>query len=181
MITTCWSHDTHMISSSTTGSQLPQEHTTAISLEKNITLMMKTVKVREAQFFRTSISYPQIQEVQSHHPIGFVSFLTPTLQLIYTTIIEPRDEGTWVRIISLPTLVCVRLRYVCIVVSEVKYSRSLSLCVIFSGQLYERYIIQALNLLKQIIKCEDYNLTNLQLSECTLLRNITHFVERPQT
>jgi hypothetical protein len=90
-------------------SQLSQEHATANSLEKNLTLMMKT-----------------LQEVHSHHPIGFVSFLSPTLQLVYTTIIEPRDEG----------------------------------------QLYERFIIQAMNLLKQIIKCEDYDLpTNLQLSK----------------
>jgi hypothetical protein len=90
-------------------SQLPSEHTTAYSLEQNITLMMKT-----------------LLDVQAHHPIGFVSFLTPSLQLVYTSLIEPAHEG----------------------------------------QLYERFVIQSLNLLRQIVQCEDYSLpTNLRLSE----------------
>ena len=81
--------------SSGLGSQLSEEHVTATSLEKNVTLMMKTVKKFNflKKFLTLKFFDPQLHEVQSHHPIGFVSFLTPTLQLIYTTIIEPRDEG----------------------------------------------------------------------------------------
>ena len=61
--------------------------------------MMKTVnkncKQNETDVVDLFVSFQQLHDVQSHHPIGFVSFLTPSLQLVYTTLFEPNNEGIY--------------------------------------------------------------------------------------
>lgn len=80
--------------------QLPPEHPLVGNLEQNICLMTKTLR-----------------EVQNHHPIGFVPFITPSLQLVNTFVFTPDNQG----------------------------------------QLFERFVIQVLNLFSQILRCEDYS------------------------
>ena len=58
----------------------------------------------------------QLLDVQAHHPIGFVSFLTPSLQLVYTSLIEPANEGhypLWLFVRFLDENCCVLLMRVC--------------------------------------------------------------------
>lgn len=87
---------TSSFNASPSGSQLPAEHTVAGLLEQNITLMMKIVN---KLLYTLCFVYCccccclQLQDVQSHHPIGFVSFITPSLQLIYSILFEPSNEG----------------------------------------------------------------------------------------
>ena len=35
----------------------------------------------------------QLKDVQSHHPIGYVSFITPSLELAYSFVFSPNAAG----------------------------------------------------------------------------------------
>lgn len=76
--------------------QLSESHPAIPLVEKMTALMMKA-----------------LQELQSHHPIGYVSYITPTLELIYLHVFS--------------------------------YDRP-----------SERFVIHSMNLLRQILHCEDY-------------------------
>lgn len=77
--------------------------------------------------------------MQSHHPIGFSSFVTPTLELIYKLAFSTEFAG--------------------------KYDTAGDVGVAFMvicgcgliGQLFERLLISCLNLFRLILVCEDYN------------------------
>jgi len=113
-------------------------------LEKNIVLMVKTLK-----------------EVQSNHPIGYVSFITPSLELVYSYVFSPSAAGD-----QHAPLYCWLQEYGLVRMGmQSKYPESWP-APHYPGQLFERFVVCALNLFQQILRCEDYNPPqNLHLSE----------------
>lgn len=72
--------------------------------------------------------------MQRNHPIGYIAFIDRSFQLIYSTIFNLDKRGN----------VIFTLEYITLVL------------ILPLDQLYEGYIVYGLNLMKAILKCEDY-------------------------
>lgn len=129
---------------------MPPDHAVVAALEQNIVLMLKTVGSTHSAGMQPEVIpfnfiLLQLLDVQSHHPIGYVSFLLPSLELIYSFVFNPSNEGELVFAVAMEMM-------------------SSGLCSI--GQLFDRFVICALNLLREIVQCEDYTpLQNIRLTE----------------
>ena len=73
-------------------------------------------------------------KLQRNHPIGYIAFIDRSFQLIYSTIFNLDKRGN---------VICI-LEYITLVL------------ILPLDQLYEGYIVYGLNLMKAILKCEDY-------------------------
>ena len=55
-------------------------------------LKLLSVKLPSGQNSTSSLP-PQLRDVQNHHPVGYASLISPSLQLIHSTIFVPGNEG----------------------------------------------------------------------------------------